>query len=182
MRKHTFKNIDKFFLTMMDKPVFDKGLVHPDKLICLSKTCVSNAQGSPRGMLMPSPWDRDKTANAPPPGLTTWTNAPRLPEGGGGRWAPLELINELNYVRPIQMKTIMLLHTNKTCLKSSSSHVKGTTCTRNQVINPPSSFSKGKQRKTSTYPWSTYVHDTFHGSNEDFSIPQAWGHSVGSTN
>ena len=47
LRKHTFQNIDKFFLTLMDKPVFDKGLVLPDKLICLWKTRVSNAQGSP---------------------------------------------------------------------------------------------------------------------------------------
>ena len=55
----------------MDKPVFDKGLVLPDKLICLSKTRVSDAQGSPWSMLMPSPQGRDKIANAPPPGLTT---------------------------------------------------------------------------------------------------------------
>ena len=48
----------------MGEPVFDKGLVLPDKLIHLSKTRVSNA--------------------------------PLLPEcGGGGRWAPLELIDAL---------------------------------------------------------------------------------------
>ena len=68
LRKHTFKNIDKFFQSPMDKPAFDKGLVLPDKLICLLKTCVSNTRGSPRGMLIPSPWGRDKIANAPPPG------------------------------------------------------------------------------------------------------------------
>ena len=67
----------------MDKPVLDKGLVLPDILICLSKTRVSNARGSLRGMLMPSPRGRDKIANAPPPGVTTLANAPRLPEGGG---------------------------------------------------------------------------------------------------
>ena len=67
----------------MDKPLFDKGLVLPDKLICLSKTRVSNARGSPRGMLMHSPRGLDKIANAPSPGLTTWANAPRLPGGGG---------------------------------------------------------------------------------------------------
>ena len=68
----------------MDKPVFDKGLVLPDKLTCLSKTRVSNAPGSPRGMLMPSPQGRGKIVNASPPGLTTRANAPRLPGGGGG--------------------------------------------------------------------------------------------------
>ena len=50
----------------MDKPVFDKGLVLPDKkLICLSKTRVAPgyANAQPRG--------RDKIANAPPPGLAT---------------------------------------------------------------------------------------------------------------
>ena len=71
LRTHTFKNINKFFKPLMDKPVFDKGLVLPDKLICLSKTRVSNARWSPRGMLMPSPRGHDKIANAPPPGLTT---------------------------------------------------------------------------------------------------------------
>ena len=44
---------------------------------------VSNARGSPRGMLMPSPRGCDKIANAPPPGLTTWANALRLPGGMG---------------------------------------------------------------------------------------------------
>ena len=71
----------------MDKPVFDKGLVLPDKkLICLSKTRVAPgyANAQPRG--------RDKIANAPPPGLATWANALRLPGGG---WAPLELIDAL---------------------------------------------------------------------------------------
>ena len=67
LRNLTLKNIDKFLQSLMDKPVFDKGLVLPDKLICLSKTRVPNA----RGMLMPSPQGRDKIANAPPLGLTT---------------------------------------------------------------------------------------------------------------
>ena len=84
LRKHTFKNIEKFFQSLMDKPVFEKSLFLPDKLICLSKTCVSNAPGSPWGILMPSPRGCDNIANAPSPGLTTWANAPRLPEGGGG--------------------------------------------------------------------------------------------------
>ena len=64
LRKHSLEN-------MTDKPVCDKGLVFPDKLIRLSKTRVSNARGSPQGMLMPGTRGRDKIANAPPPGLTT---------------------------------------------------------------------------------------------------------------
>ena len=54
IEKHTFKNTDRFFLSL---PVFDKGLVLPDKVIHLSKTRVSNALGSPRGVLIPSPRD-----------------------------------------------------------------------------------------------------------------------------
>ena len=61
----------------MDKPVFDKGLILPDKLTCLSKTRVSNARGSPRGMLIPSPQGRDKIANAPPPGKQNRTEQSR---------------------------------------------------------------------------------------------------------
>ena len=132
LKKVSFKNIDKFFISLMDKPVFDKGLVLPDKLpdklivstrvsppglACTSlqplfwfvlvnlhllllglgalfvlftycfvwpiiKTLVNGAC-SPRGMLMPSPQGRDKITNVPPPGLTTWANAPRLPGGWG---------------------------------------------------------------------------------------------------
>lgn len=58
-------------------------LVVPDKLIHHSKTRVSNAQRSPWGKLMPS---SRAAMNAPPQGLTTWANAPRLPEGHGNRW------------------------------------------------------------------------------------------------
>ena len=42
---------------LTDMAVFDKGLVVPDKFIHLSKTRVSNARESPRGMLMHSPQD-----------------------------------------------------------------------------------------------------------------------------
>ena len=66
----------------MDKPAFDKRLVLHDKLICLSKTRVSNARGSPRGMLMPSPRGRDKIANAPPRDLQR-EQMPRGCPGGG---------------------------------------------------------------------------------------------------
>ena len=37
LRKHTFKNIEKFFKYLTDKPVFGKGLDLPDKLIHLSQ-------------------------------------------------------------------------------------------------------------------------------------------------
>ena len=47
---------------------------------------VCQVPGARPGMLMPSPRGRDKIANAPPPGLTTWANAPRLPGGDGHRW------------------------------------------------------------------------------------------------
>ena len=76
----------------MDKPVYDKGLVLPDKLICLSKTHVSNAWGLPRGMLMPSPRGHYKIVNAQPPGLS---KCPAVARGGGEGWAPLELIDAL---------------------------------------------------------------------------------------
>ena len=56
------------------------------------KTHASNARVSPQGMLMPNPQAAIKFANAPPPGLTTRANAPRLP---GGEWALLELIDAL---------------------------------------------------------------------------------------
>ena len=56
LRKHTFKNIHKFFESVTNKPVFNEGLVFSDKLFHVnSKTCVANARGSPRGRLMPSP-------------------------------------------------------------------------------------------------------------------------------
>ena len=55
----------------MGKPVFDKGLVLLNKLICLSKTRVSNARGSPRGMLMPHPrdWQREQMPRGCPGGM-----------------------------------------------------------------------------------------------------------------
>ena len=62
LRKHTFKNIHKFFESVTDKPVFNEGLVFSDKLFHVnSKTCMANAQ----------PLARDEIANASRPGLTT---------------------------------------------------------------------------------------------------------------
>ena len=74
----------------MDKPVFDKGLVLPNKLICLSKTRVSNALRSPR-YANAQPRSNDKIANAPPPGTDNVSKCPAVARGGG--WAPLELID-----------------------------------------------------------------------------------------
>ena len=70
----------------MDKPVFDKGRVLPDKLICVSKTRVSNARGLPRGMLMPSPRGCDKL-RMPHPCDWQREQMPRgCPGGDGHRW------------------------------------------------------------------------------------------------
>ena len=69
----------------MDKPVFDKGLILPDKLICLSKTRESNARGSAQGMLMHSPRGRDKIVNAecPTPGTDNVSKCPAVAGQGG---------------------------------------------------------------------------------------------------
>ena len=67
LRKHTFKNIQKFFESVTDKPVFDEGLVFSDKLFHVNfKTCVSNARGSPQGRLMPNPRVAMKLQMPPP--------------------------------------------------------------------------------------------------------------------
>ena len=87
LRKHTFKNIHKFFESVTDKPVFNEGLVFSDKLFHLnSKTRVSNARGSPRGRLMPSLRAAIKLRM---PHLRDW----QLEQMPGGGWAPLELID-----------------------------------------------------------------------------------------
>ena len=58
LRKHTLKNIDKSFYSLLDKPVFHKGLVLPDKKTYLSfeNTCVKCPEIAPG------------YANAQPPG------------------------------------------------------------------------------------------------------------------
>ena len=73
----------------MDKLLLDKRLVFLDELIhdTFESTCVK-CPGVAPGYANAQPQGRDKIADAPPPGLTTWANAPRLP---GGRWALLEL-------------------------------------------------------------------------------------------
>ena len=59
--------------------------------IHLSKTRVSNALGSPRGSLMPSPRAAIKFAKAPPPGWQREQMPRGCPGRGGWGWAPLEL-------------------------------------------------------------------------------------------
>ena len=66
--------------SLTDKPVFDKGLVLPDKLIHLSKSRASNARESPRATLIPSPRGTDNV-----------NKCSAVAGGGGG--APLELID-----------------------------------------------------------------------------------------
>ena len=54
--ENIFKNIDKFFYTLTDKPLLHKRLVFSAELIHGTfKTRLSNARGSPRGTQMPSP-------------------------------------------------------------------------------------------------------------------------------
>ena len=84
---------------MTDKPLFDKRLVFSDELIhgTFKNMCVK----CPRvalGYANAQPPGRNKIVNTPPPGLTTWANALRLPGGGGGEWALLELTDALDYM------------------------------------------------------------------------------------
>ena len=86
-RKHTFENIHNFVQSLMDKPIGDKLLIFPDKVVHVwisrQKPCGVKSPGVALGL-----------ANAPPPGLTMRVNAPQLPGGGGG-WAWLELTDAL---------------------------------------------------------------------------------------
>ena len=82
-RKHTFKNVHNFFESLTDKPISDKLLVFPDKVVHVWISCQKL-----RGVK--SPGVALGLANARPPGLTMHVNAPQLP-GGGGVWAQLEL-------------------------------------------------------------------------------------------
>ena len=63
----------------MDKPVFDEGLILPDKLICLSKTRVAPRAATKLRMLHPG---TDNVSKGPA------VAAPQLPGGGGDghRW------------------------------------------------------------------------------------------------
>ena len=107
LRKHTFKNIHKFFESVTDKPVFNEGLVFSDKLFHVnSKTRVSNTRESPRGRLMPSPRATIKL-RMPHPGTDNLSKCPAVARGGGGGWAPLELIDALTYV--IAFSTAILI-------------------------------------------------------------------------
>ena len=76
LRKHSLEN-------MMDKSVTKASSFQINSSFLRKHVCQMPG-GRPRGMLMPSPRGRDEIANAPPPGLTTCANAPRLPGGGMG--------------------------------------------------------------------------------------------------
>ena len=82
-RKHTFKNLHNFVQSLMDKPIGDKLLIFPDKVVHI---WISSRK--PRGVK--SSGVALGLANARPPGLTMCTNAPQLPGGRGG-WAQREL-------------------------------------------------------------------------------------------
>ena len=80
-RKHTFKNVHNFVESLTDKPIGDKLLIFPDKVVH-----VWISRQKPRSVK--SPGIALGLANARPPGLTVCVNAPQLPGGG---WAQLEL-------------------------------------------------------------------------------------------
>ena len=91
----------------MDKPVFDKDLVLPDKLIHLSKTRVSNARGSPWGSLIPSPRVAIKLRTRHP---RDWQRE-KMPRSCPGGWAALELIDAL------RINTLLTLRKKTGCLQ-----------------------------------------------------------------
>ena len=75
-RKHTFKNLHNFVQPLTDKPIGDKLLIFPDKVV---HVWISSQR--PRGVK--SPGVALALANVRPPGLTIRANAPQLPGGGG---------------------------------------------------------------------------------------------------
>ena len=85
-RKHTFENVHNFVQSLTDKPIGDKLLIFPDKVVH-----VWISRQKPRGIK--SPGVALGLANARPPELTMSVNAPQLPGGGG--WAQLELTDAL---------------------------------------------------------------------------------------
>ena len=84
--KHTFENVHNFVQSLTDKPIGDKLMIFPDKVVH-----VWISRQKPRGVK--SPGVALGLANARPPGLTMRVNAPTLP--GGGEWAQLELTDAL---------------------------------------------------------------------------------------
>ena len=84
-RKHAFENVHNFVQSLTDKPIGDKLLIFPDKVVH-----VWISRQKPRGVK--SPGVALGLANARPPGLTMRVNAPQLPGGG---WAQLELTDAL---------------------------------------------------------------------------------------
>ena len=80
-RKPTFKNLHNFVQSLTDKPIGDKLLIFPNKVVY-----VWISSQKPRGVKIPGV--ALGLVNARPPGLTMCANAPQLPGGG---WAQLEL-------------------------------------------------------------------------------------------
>ena len=76
-RKHTFENVHNFVQSLTDKPIGDKVLIFPDKVVHIwilrQKPCGVKSPGVTLGL-----------ANARPPGLTMRVNATQLPGGGMG--------------------------------------------------------------------------------------------------
>ena len=75
-RKHTFENVHNF-VHLTDKPIGDKLLIFPDKVVH-----IWISRQKPRGVK--SPGVTLGLANTRFPGLTMCVNAPQLPGGGGG--------------------------------------------------------------------------------------------------
>ena len=85
---------------MTDKPIGDKLLIFPDKVVY-----VWIWSQKPRGVK--SPGVGLGLANARPPGLTMCANALQLP--GGGEWVQLELTDALE-VEEIVKEEIHVVH------------------------------------------------------------------------
>ena len=81
-RKPAFENVHNFVQSLTDKPICDKLLIFPHKVVH-----VWISRQKPHGVK--SPGVALGLANARPPGLTVHVNAPQL--SGGGGWAQLEL-------------------------------------------------------------------------------------------
>ena len=81
-RKHTFKNLHNFVQSLTDKPIGDKLLIFPDKVVHVwissqKPRGVKSGGGGGGGVAL-------GLANARPPGLTMCANAPQSPGEGGG--------------------------------------------------------------------------------------------------
>ena len=78
-RKRTFEKVHNFVQSLTDKPIGDKLLIFPDKVV---HVWISGQK--PRGVKRPGV--ALGLANSRPPGLTMRVNAPQLPGGDGRSW------------------------------------------------------------------------------------------------